>query len=112
MFRATTPKHSFIFDVDPEVTFKEILITYAQNGRKIVEKRKGDLEFDQSVNPDGTIEYIASVKLTQCETKQFIPSGGQKVAIQVRVLTYDGDAVAFEKFSIDLQDVLNDEVLK
>lgn len=112
MFRATTPKHSFIFDVDPDETFQEILITYGQNNKKVLEKHKTDLSFSETVLPDGTTEYVASLKLTQEETKRFFPQNGNKVAIQVRVLTTDGDVVAFDKFSLDLQDVLNDEVLK
>lgn len=32
MYRATTPTHSFIFDIDPDETFRTILITYAQEG--------------------------------------------------------------------------------
>lgn len=112
VFRATTPKHSFIFDVDPDGTFKEILITYGQKDTIVLEKHKSDLSFSESVLPDQTTEYTASLKLTQEETNQFSRKNGDKVAIQVRVLTTDGDVVAFDKFILDLKDVLNDEVLQ
>ena len=71
MIRATTPKHSFIFDIDPEENFKKILITYSQNGNVIFEKTKEDLTFEQGVSCVGETEYIASFRLTQEETKMF-----------------------------------------
>ena len=37
MYRATTPKHIFYFNVDPNETFEEILITYSQAGKIILE---------------------------------------------------------------------------
>ena len=112
MFRATTPKHSFIFDVDPDETFQEILISYGQKDKIVLEKRKADLTFSEQTLPDGTVEHIATVKLTQEETKCFCLMNGNKIAIQVRVLTTDGDVVAFDKFTLELKDVLNDEVLR
>lgn len=104
MFRATTPLHKFVFDLDPEL-FKEILITYAQNGRIIVEKRKEDLSFEPADNDC----YQASVKLTQAEANRFRAG---EVNIQIRVLTLGGDALACEIKTIPVKDVLNDEVLK
>lgn len=112
MFRATTPKHTFLFDVDPDATFKEILITYAQNGQVILDKRKADMTFTEGTDIDGNTTYLASVQLTQQETNLFKTKNGPKVTVQVRVLTTDDEVFAFDKMTVSLQDVLNDEVLE
>ena len=111
MIRATTPKHSFIFEVDPEESFSNILITYAQSGEIILEKNKSDLTFDECEDLNGRNIYIASVKLTQEETNMFHASPKGVVDIQVRAITTDGDALASDIERISVQNVLNDEVL-
>ena len=50
MYRATTPTHSFIFDIDPDETFRTILITYAQEGDIVLEKGKSDLTFSTTTD--------------------------------------------------------------
>lgn len=112
MFRATTPTHTFLFDTDPDATFKEVLVTYAQNGQVILNKRKEDLTFSNGTDLDGNTTYLASVQLSQQETNLFKMKNGPKVTVQVRVLTNDGKAFAFDKMTVSLQDVLNDEVLE
>ena len=104
MIRATTPTHRFIFDQNPEL-FERILITYAQNGKIVLEKEKEDLTFEEPTEG----QYPAHVQLTQEETKLF--RVGQ-VTVQVRVLTSGEDALASEKTAIDVENVLNDEVLE
>ena len=111
MFRATTPKHTFIFDVDAETLFSEILITYAQNGQIILNKSKDDLTFETDIDCHDETIYLASLRLTQQETNSFSTRSGDKVTVQVRAKTMDGDVVAFNKMTISLQDVLNDEVM-
>ncbi len=110
MIRATTPKHIFIFEQNPEETFDKILITYAQNNEIVLEKTKGDLEYGTYDN-SGTEYYTASFRLTQEETKKFSAKPRNMIDIQVRALTYSGEALASDKKSIAVQDVLNDEVL-
>ena len=105
MIRATTPIHQFIFDTDPEL-FDRILITYAQNGRIVLEKEKEDLTFEEQTEEG---KYPAYVRLTQEETKLF---SERTVNIQVRVLTQGGEALASDKKAIKVEDVLNDEVLE
>lgn len=105
MFRATTPLHTFIFNVNPDETFKRILISYAQNGNVILEKEKDDLTFEAKEET-----WEASLRLTQEETNLF-NAKARAVTVQVRALTYEDSAVAFEKQNIPLIDVLNDEVL-
>lgn len=104
MFRATTPLHKFVFEQNPEL-YVAILITYAQNNRIVLEKRKEDLTFEQ-IEAGG---YMAKIKLSQEEANLFKPGS---VSVQVRVLTEDGDALSCEIKSIGVKEVLNDEVLE
>lgn len=106
MIRATTPKHMFIFDTDPSV-YERILITYAQNGEIIIEKGKDDLTIEE-ITDSGVQKYNAWFRLTQEEANKF---SARMVAVQVRVLTTSGEALASEQMSFRVEDVLNDEVL-
>lgn len=111
MIRATTPKHFFIFQIDP-TGFRRILVTYTQGDKIILEKEKDDLRFEQVVNPcTQETEWKGWYQLTQQETKLFEANSGKPVRVQVRVLTSDGDALASEKKTVSVVDVLNDEVL-
>lgn len=78
MYRATTPTFNFTFDVNPDETFTEILVTFKQGNKILIEKRKSDLTFKE----DG---YTASFTLTQEQANLFNP--GKFVSIQVRALT-------------------------
>ena len=111
MFRATTPVHTFVFNEDP-TEYEKILITYAQNDQIVLEKNKEDLYFD-TYNPTecGHTIYIASLQLTQEETKLFQAENGTCVKIQVRVKDSEGNVWASDKKSVHLRDVFNDEVL-
>ena len=111
MIRATTPTHRFFFDDNPEENFQIILITYAQNGKIILEKHKEDLSFDSCDRLDGKTVYIASLKFTQEETNKFAANPKGTVNIQVRAVTYDGEAIASDISQISVENVLNDEVL-
>jgi len=114
MIRATTPKHTFVFPLDPETRFAEILITYAQNGRVILNKHKSDLSFAAEGSEAAPV-YTASLRLTQEETALFRPgrfgAGAANVTVQLRALDTDGLVFASEPAQLLLADVLNDEVL-
>lgn len=99
MMRLTTPEHSFMFPESPSV-FKEILVTYSQGDAIILEKHKQDMQFD------GNRGYY---KLSQDETALFSPNG--KIRMQVRALTNAGEALASTIVTMNVTDVLNDEVL-
>ena len=99
MIRATTPTHRFTLPFDYAQYVKKILITYSQRGEIVLEKHENDVQIDGN---------IVSYKLTQEETKLF--SNGD-VRIQVRVLTLNNEALASEKYSMHIDNVLNDEVL-
>ena len=111
MIRATTPTHTFVFDVNPEESFSSILITYAQNGEIILEKKKSDLTFATETAAGRGSVYTASLRLSQQETKLFSAKPRNTVEIQIRALTPFGEALASDKRSIPVVDVLNDEVL-
>ena len=112
MIRATTPKHIFYFETDPSV-YSRILITYAQNGRTVLEKEKDDLTIEQTTAPcDQTRTVFAAwFRLTQEEANKFQAGPGNQVSVQVRVLTTSNEALASDKKTFSVQDVLNDEVL-
>lgn len=111
MIRATTPKHQFVFNVDP-TEFEKILITYKQGGKIVLEKTEADLEFEEELcECTNTVKYVASFRLTQEETKKFNATGGSICQVQVRILTVNGEVLASDKKNISVQDVLNDEVL-
>ena len=109
MYRATTPKHIFHFNVDPNELFKEILITYNQNGSTILEKHKSDLTFEPE--KDECDHYVAWLRLTQEETKLFSAEPRAVCTVQLRVVTYAGEVAAGPIETVSVQSVLNDEVL-
>lgn len=109
MYRATTPKHTFVFDVDPSDAFEKVLITYWQDGQIVLEKGLEDLTVEIGTGCDGERVYEASLTLTQEEANSF--SSKSSARVQVRGLTYSGEAVASKKMTIPVNDVLNDEVL-
>ena len=113
MIRATTPKHLFIFDIDPN-EYERVLITYRQGDYIILEKEKEDLTIEeieetQECGCEPVVSYRAWFQLTQEETNMFYPN--KPVKVQVRVLTTSGEALASEEFTVNIRDVLNDEVL-
>lgn len=115
MFRATTPTHKFCFGTINPGLFKEILLTYAQNDKTVLEKKKQDLVItseEVSINDETQTHYHATIKLTQEETKAFKIQNGQTITVQIRAIDNDGNVAASNKMKVSLQDVLNDEVLE
>ena len=109
MIRATTPTHTFSFEgLDPS-TFKVLNIYYAQQGVQILLKTKEDCDFTTRETEDGMV-YLASVTLSQEETKLFKPK--HDVCIQLRVLTADDRALASKEYQLPVFNVINDEVLE
>lgn len=109
MYRATTPKHTFLFDVNPDETFSTILITYAQNNGIVLEKGKEDLTFTEGTMVNDKAVFGAYLRLTQEEANLF--DNRSVVKVQVRAVTLDGEVIASKIMSIPVNDVLNDEVL-
>lgn len=100
MYRATTPTHTFKLPFEYENYVSKILITYSQNDRIVLEKTEKDIKFNNNE---------ISFTLTQEEANLF--SCNEVVAVQVRVLTKNGTAMASKNHFIEVERVLNDEVL-
>lgn len=98
MYRFTTPTHTFHFST--EVTeAREVLITYAQNGKIVLEKHKDEL----TISEDGK---AASFMLTEDESALF--SAFRPVSVQVRVLTSGGESLASAVQEVSVLPVLHD----
>jgi hypothetical protein len=100
MRRATTPLHKFTFPISPE-TFEKILITYSQGRKIILEKERDDLTISGNT---------VSFQMSQEEANLF--KTGDDVRVQVRALTYAGNAVASKVITISVGEVLNDVILQ
>jgi hypothetical protein len=109
MYRASTPKHVFYFDIDPNKYFKNIDIVYTQDGVVVLQKKKDDLVFGIHERSCGNL-YTASFYLTQEETKLFNPNR-PTAEIQVRMLDQNDHILTSPIVKLRLQKVLNDEVL-
>ena len=96
----------------PPTDYEQIVLTFAQNQRIVLEKKTGD----SHVTVDAA---NFAVTLTQEETKLFLPSLGSpmgrqlgsKVTIQCRCYKSATDAPASGFCSVDVQDAENEEVL-
>ena len=111
MYRGTTPQHDFLFDVDPQLVFRRILITYAQNGKVVLTKTKNDLTYEEVEDPEThEISYKASFKMTQQEANSFDGSCPY-IQLQMRFMDNNNHVVASPIVKIRLENVLNDEVL-
>lgn len=101
MTRGTTPTH--VFTVDPQILsggVSAVFITYAQNGRVMLEKSTEDIVVG---------ENTLTVKLTQEDTLQFFaPYTDNEVEIQIRLKTTAGEALASEKIITTVSDVLKE----
>ena len=122
LYRGTTPYHSFILPLSTD-EISEIYVTYWQNGEIVLDFDKSGIElvdandFDNNgwvidensgdeipendAEQEGEIlpSSLAIVHLTQEDTLQFKfwPAAEKNiVAIQIRVLTTDGEAYASE----------------
>lgn len=104
MYRVTTPYFTFTLPIQTS-TCKEVLVTIKQNDT-ILTKHYEDGTMPSGMSFDGK---NVIVKLTQEETKAFNSRFG--ASAQVRVLTDDDDAYASQVFTINVNDVLNEEIL-
>lgn len=99
MRRATTPTHIFTFPEAVEVaSVTEVLISYSQCGKTILEKTLNDLTVNSENN-----SY--SLTLTQQETDLFAPG---KALIQVRAKA-GGSTLASQMIWLTIKPVLNSE---
>jgi hypothetical protein len=100
MIRGTTPTHEFNIPFNTSV-IKEVKITYAQNNEAVVEKKTSDCKL---------VDQTISVTLTQEDTFKF--DCKKPVEIQVRILTFNGDALSTVPQIVGVCKCLDNEVLK
>ena len=99
MRRGTTPTHTFKSPVD-FTTVDVIYVTYSQDGRKIIEKSKEDIEIT---------EDTLTVTLSQTDTLAFSTIG--EVEIQVRAKFPDGSALASNVIKTQACKILKEGVI-
>lgn len=100
MIRATTPTHVFTFPSGMSTAdMSEILLTYSQGGKPVIEKNKSDL----TIQPNKV-----SIRLTQEEVNMF---DAGVVQIQMRAKNMSGDVMASQIFKVKVKQVLNEEIL-
>lgn len=109
MYRASTPRHVFYFDIDPELYFKSIQITYSQDGNQVLVKNKDDLTFGTE-ETEGEVQYLAYFQLSQEDTRAFDKTT-PFVSLQVRMLDQHDNVITSPIVRFRVQKVLNDEVL-
>lgn len=98
MRRATTPTHTFTFPETVSISeAAEVLISYSQSGKLILEKTLDDLELDTENN-----SFI--LDLTQAESNLFAPG---KALIQLRAKTNTGDALISQMIWLTVKPALD-----
>ena len=103
MYRVTTPTNTFTLPFSTSEC-SVIQISYKQGQNELLK------QYEDGVCPPGMTldDDTVLITLTQQETKAF---GKGTVTAQVRVLTTGGKAYASQKFTIGVNDVLNEEIL-
>ncbi len=101
--RGTTPINYFTVPIDLSEA-SVVYLTYAQNGKTVVEKEKADITFTAE---DET--YEMSVQLTQEDTLAFIDKS--PVDMQIRVRFADGNAIESTIMRTSVDRMLKDGVI-
>ena len=102
MRRATTPTHTFTLPDTVLVNeLVEVLITYSQDKKNVLEKRLSDISVSTENN-------ALIVNLTQKEATLFAPG---KALVQIRVKNEDSSVLASQMMWIEVKAVLNSEEL-
>lgn len=104
MTRGTTPTHTFTLPDDlTSATISALYITYAQGSKTVLEKTLSDVTINNGV---------ITCTLTQAETLLFSVRNHARstddVAIQVRMKTSDGVAMASDIMPVPIRDILKD----
>lgn len=98
MIRGTTPTHSFTLP-SAASNYSDILISYVQNGKIILEKHKNDLVIQGST---------VSFKMTGEEANLFAPS---EAKVQIKTIASDGTIKASNIIHFGVQPVLSSKGL-
>lgn len=102
MIRGTTPTHIFHGMPFLSTEISQIWITYQQAGRVILTKDINNVVFDDNFLSSSC---SASVQLTQEDTLSFRPG---TATVQLRVLLYDGTALASGEQMIQIGRITKD----
>ena len=105
MDRATTPTHTFTLPVDTS-TCTIIRVVYKQGSTKLI-KEKTASETPEGMTLNG---YYVVVDLTQEETLMF--DSKNMVRVQLRVKTDAGKVFDSQKWAIQVDDGLDEEILE
>ena len=99
MINGTTPRHVFKLPFEAEYV-EEIRITYSQNNKVLLAKKKKDCEFDGK-----------KVKCYLSQQETFVFSSEYPVIIQMRIKFTDGQVIASKEIEVPGERTLNREVL-
>lgn len=99
MIRGTTPTHTFYLPFDTQQV-RALCIAYAQRGEILLKKSAADCTLDGD---------SVRVRLSQEETLRF--TAGDRVQLQLRVLTENGDVFASRVLGACVEDAICEEVL-
>ena len=102
MIQGTTPKHTFVLDVDVD-QIKKVNILYTQEGYIVLKKTTEDCEFDKE-------SKSVAVTLSQQDTFDFNTEA--KVEVQVRLLLNDGQALASDPVKMSVSRCFDNEVIE
>ena len=103
MRRSATAVDKFILPIKYSDFVSRFMVTYSQDGNKLIVKTEEDLGSSVEVEEDVAIV----VNLSQEETKKF-RVGLYK--IQLKILTVDDNVVFSDEIQGKIEEVLNDEV--
>lgn len=100
MIRGTTPTHVFELPEDLVGMIKALRIIYKQGGNIVLKKEAEDVEINGAE---------VSYRLTQEEALSF--QDNIAVRIQLRIRTLGDDLVSHKPVTVDVEELLDDEVL-
>ena len=99
MVRGTTALHTFTFPQNIEDNYANIIVTYRQNGKTVLEKYLSDLDID---------DCVASIRLTQEETLSFDEG---KAFVQLKVFTNQENVLNSPIFNMPVNPTLSNYVI-
>lgn len=101
MIRGSTPTHIFTIPKELSDIISSLKVSYKQGSKIVLRKEKDDFTITGNV---------AETRLTSEETLMF--SDSQPVKVQMQILTLGGDLLPSRVFTVDIGELLDDEVLK
>lgn len=94
MIRGTTPRLKFKIKHLPVELIESVIITFAQNGKKIFEKTDSEITIDQNTN-------VVMVDLSSEDTLQF--KADDELIVTLTVFTTDGKVGSSKDYYFDIK---------